>query len=913
MSVPTGVRRDWGWLPVLTGLGFALYPLSRPGLPSVADAMIHLVRTAEWVRVWQDGVLYPRWAPNLAFGYGFPLFIFAPPLPYAVAGGLHLLGAPLALAVKMLPLIGFVVAALGVYLFVRDVWGPWAGIVAGAAFAYAPFLLREAYIYGGNYPQFLAIASFPWVLWGFRRVVLRGSSGDVLIAGVAYAVPILSHNFHAFVFTPVVAVYVLGLAILTRRWMGVVRAAAGGLLGAMLSACLWLPALYERQWTLAHEGFYVARSNFALRFLDWRELLAGPVPLDARAANPYMPFALGWGALALAAVAVLTLIVFPRRFDGMQRFHFAFFFALLIAVVFMMLPASQPAWENLPLLAVAEFPWRLMGLAALALGVLAGGSVALLEHRAAWLWTAAAVGAVVLTTAVYTYPPRPFEPLGTPSLADMVRYERDTQTIGTTTLGEYLPIWVQEAPLSSPMVDDYLAGRPLDKADPNSLPAGARVRTVEHNAVSTVFHVESPEAWTMRINTFFYPGWRATVDDEAVDIRVLPPFGLIGVEVPAGEHTVALRFGNIRMRTAANVVSGAALAVCVALGLARPARRERRGRRPLGLRAALLPAGLFVLLLGVRAAVIDPHTGWFRRESPPEQALPAEHPTRVDFDGRIALLGYTLHDEPARQGGSVRVSLYWEALEPIGRDYSTFAHLDVPPDLTTRAQSDHVHPGDARAQIDVPVRNWAPGRYVRDEHTVPVPADMPPVACALRVGLYDREGNRLPVRDESGRPVGDAVLLQPLHVLPARPPDMGDARRAAQRFGERVELVGYRLEGGEVEPGGMLRLHLYWRATAPPEDDYTVFVHLLDGAGQLAAQADGPPLGGAYPTSWWWPGQLIEDVRQVRAPDSPGAYRVAVGLYEPAGGRRLPTGSPDDALTLEVRVQVKDAGAAGSS
>ena len=371
---------DWGWLVVLASLTFAIFPLLRPGLPSVADAAIHLFRTAEWLRIWQDGILYPKWSPNLAFGHGFPLFIFAPPLPYVIAGTLHAVGLSLEVTIKALPLLGFVLMGLGMYLLVRDVLDWRAGVVAAAAFVYAPLQLREAYLYGGNYPQFLAIAMFPWVLWTFRRAVLGNRLVDLLAAGVAYAVLALSHNFHALVFMPVVAAYVLGLLGLEGRWASIWRAAAAGVLGLALSAAFWLPALYERQWSLAHEGFYVMRSSFQLRFLSWRELLAGPQALDAGAANPYMPFALGWGTIILAVFGLLAPVV-VRGLSRRQRYHFIFFDLLLALAIFMVLPVSVSVWENVPLLAAAEFPWRVMGIATLSVSFLAGGSMCLLKLR----------------------------------------------------------------------------------------------------------------------------------------------------------------------------------------------------------------------------------------------------------------------------------------------------------------------------------------------------------------------------------------------------------------------------------------------------------------------------------------------------------------------------------------------------
>ena len=93
---------DPGLLAVALLLLIVASPLFQRGLPNVADAPIHLFRTAEWVRSWQAGILLPRWSPTLAYGYGHPLFVFAPPLPYALAGALHLAGLSLETAIKLL-------------------------------------------------------------------------------------------------------------------------------------------------------------------------------------------------------------------------------------------------------------------------------------------------------------------------------------------------------------------------------------------------------------------------------------------------------------------------------------------------------------------------------------------------------------------------------------------------------------------------------------------------------------------------------------------------------------------------------------------------------------------------------------------------------------------------------------------
>jgi hypothetical protein len=87
--------------------------------------------------------------------------------------------------------------------------------------------------------------------------------------------------------------------------------------------------------------------------------------------------------------------------------------------------------------------------------------------------------------------------------------------------------------------------------------------------------------------------------------------------------------------------------------------------------------------------------------------------------------------------------------------------------------------------------------------------------------------------------------------------------------------------------------------------DYVVFVHLLDSEGELVTQADGPPIDGDYPTSYWAPGELIADERTLPVGElEPGVYQLKVGMYLLETGERLPAVNaagerlPNDAIAL---------------
>ena len=87
--------------------------------------------------------------------------------------------------------------------------------------------------------------------------------------------------------------------------------------------------------------------------------------------------------------------------------------------------------------------------------------------------------------------------------------------------------------------------------------------------------------------------------------------------------------------------------------------------------------------------------------------------------------------------------------------------------------------------------------------------------------------------------------------------------------------------------------------------DHTVFVHLLNGAGELVLTGDGPPAGGYFNSSLWQPGDIIPDPHTLLLPADlpPGEYQLAIGLYEPLTGVRLLRTDGGDSLRLPLRLE----------
>lgn len=120
----------------------------------------------------------------------------------------------------------------------------------------------------------------------------------------------------------------------------------------------------------------------------------------------------------------------------------------------------------------------------------------------------------------------------------------------------------------------------------------------------------------------------------------------------------------------------------------------------------------------------------------------------------------------------------------------------------------------------------------------------------------------------------------------------------ATNFDDKIALLQVDLPQNTLTPGGQLPVTLTWQALASMNEDYTIFLQVLNANDQIVGQVDTWPLQGTYPTSQWQPGETITDPITIQlASDLPaGEYRLIVGWYLLADLRRLPVldanGSP---------------------
>jgi hypothetical protein len=263
---------------------------------------------------------------------------------------------------------------------------------------------------------------------------------------------------------------------------------------------------------------------------------------------------------------------------------------------------------------------------------------------------------------------------------------------------------------------------------------------------------------------------------------------------------------------------------------------------------------------------------------PPAEPTAAElaaipHPVDVSLGSRMRLLGYNLDRREVPPGEQLELTLYWETLTPMERDWSVFVHLNDPVIHAPVAQRD-MYPGQGL----LATRLLAPGQTIIDRYVITIPGTVyAPSQNQLVVGLYDLNspnGERLTT--EQGH---DVVDLSSVTIIAST--DSPFPNSAYYNFGDQLALVGYQAEPRRLHPGDTLTLTLYWQAVRQMTVDYTAFTHvrdLEDPSNRLYSQHDAALPGGS---STWGPGQIVEVIYQLTlAPDTPAdVHEIEVGIY----------------------------------
>lgn len=182
----------------------------------------------------------------------------------------------------------------------------------------------------------------------------------------------------------------------------------------------------------------------------------------------------------------------------------------------------------------------------------------------------------------------------------------------------------------------------------------------------------------------------------------------------------------------------------------------------------------------------------------------------------------------------------------------------------------------------------------------------PPLAALPLVSPADNGEHTVFIRSSRLMRCG---WLQPLTVAcPVAQIDVQGAMlpEGVANFTDLIALLKVDTGSLILHPGGSLAVTLEWLALAPVQENYTLFIHVLDQADTIVGQVDTWPGQGTYPTGQWAAGTRHTDRIEIPISSSaaPGPYRLEIGWYLLGDMRRLAVLGPegqalDDRVLLE--------------
>ncbi len=604
----------------------AVLPLTVPGYLQGSDAVDPPWRSFVLLQAVKDGILVPRWSPDLLQGYGFPLFNFYAPLsafPAILLNGFA--GIDMVEGSKIAFGLNLPLAAIGGYLLARQVVGSRRGaLLAGVLYMYSPFTLGEVYV-RSNLPGSAGLGLLPFVVSAVARLCQRPSLMMSGVSAILLAALILTHNVTAVLGFGMIAGLVVLNYLSNRDGSLLVLAGIALVLGVGTAAFFWIPAVGEMPYVHT-ENHFSGSNDPHYHFVNplgdvdptihergWWEpyQISSWGPTDLHLTYPYgsPPYKLSLfqGLLALLSLVALVVVRIRNR-------NLPFLMLLALVMFFLHTSWSQWVWDNFKPIVLISYPWRLIGPVGLCIAVVGSWGVVAMARKWQNLLLLL-VGVSAILSSLWMLPMRlgPYQGGDEVSRQSLIQYEfHNRNRLGTWADNQFLPASLKWENISSgDIILRFDQSFPAKGwvGDTAFAPPGSKawILATRRGQQWMEAEVEAGEPTKIAFHTVYYPGWTAYLDGKQVDVEPSSwqeyeygrraALGVVQVNIPAGTHVVKVVFEDTALRRWSNSISalsalGIGMILLTALGLRGGVQRRWRGR------AGLIALCVIVLVSG---------------------------------------------------------------------------------------------------------------------------------------------------------------------------------------------------------------------------------------------------------------------------------------------------------------------------
>jgi len=530
----------------------------------------HIVRLYLLDQGIRRGYLYPRWVDTLSFGFGDPLFNFYPPLVYYLGEVFHLLGFSLIWSVKLVFILGFIIAAWSMYWLVKEYWGRLAGFLGATIYSYFFYHAINAYVRGAL-SEFFAMALVPLVFLYFHRLSKNTNFKNSLLFGLSIALVFLTHQLVALPMLIFLLFYFIYYLLLVKKnYISFIKYLSfGSLLGLGLSAFYWLPMFIEKNYTFIDREL----GSYKQHYIDPYQFWYSPWGYGGSVAglDDGMSFQLGKIPILITLISVGLFSTYWLKIKkkGETARQFIFFIFLLFFSLFITTAYSSFIWDNFKPLWSLQFPWRFMVFGGVFISLVGASSVYFLARLSAkesrltvipLFFVAFFVSITILKYQQYFRPQTYLDVTD----KDLTTFEEIAWTQSKTVV-HFVPKGVKAKKNQYGVYVLDIKKKDLPKQIYEIKSGQAKVRVIENKFAEKKFSIEAKTPVWFRLNTFNFPGWRGYLNQETIAIDDNNEYKLITVKIPEGKHELRFLFKDTLVRFSGNLISFVSIIITIFL------------------------------------------------------------------------------------------------------------------------------------------------------------------------------------------------------------------------------------------------------------------------------------------------------------------------------------------------------------
>lgn len=515
---------NWLWLAVIF-VACTIVMLAFPimGVPEGYDITQHLRFAASYHDAILDGSFLPVWSSIENFGFGSVGIRVYPPFADYLLGITQIFTNDWYNTLSLNSVIWMFPGCIGVYLWVKEIRSSMVAAFAAILYAIFPYHLLQVYLFQ-LYAEFVASAILPFCFLFVTRLIRRGKPADTIGLAVSCSLLILTHIPSSMIGFASLGIYASCLIDWKEFQNALKKIAAASFIALCGTAFYLVPLCVEMEW-VKHDtdqfstGFYDhGRHLFPLIYnfgdLYWQRLLW---ILDLTIIFTFV-----------ALIPLLFCNVRLTKFDFRGKRERKMLFGITVTGLFsffMLSMVSGFVWNTITFLQKTQFPWRFLSVGSLMAVVALAVAVPTVVERYKGFSRVIVYPVVLLIFSISVFDFTQII-LMAGQLPRAEFYELTVNKMGDQACSCWWPVWAE--------------GKAFENKE--RLTAGNRNVSISWWKTATrEFSVTQGEPVDVRVATFYYPYWKATVNDLPIEIG-MDENGVITVPVPSAASSVRLYF-----------------------------------------------------------------------------------------------------------------------------------------------------------------------------------------------------------------------------------------------------------------------------------------------------------------------------------------------------------------------------------